>query len=84
MIRTISCLTVDDYQEKKIEPRRDTDLHGNGKRISVFICVNPWLKIALEFKKMSSKTASDDRLLKITYKPEDGELTVITTIARGE
>ena len=41
------------------KPRRDTDLHGNGKRISVFICVNPWLKIALEFKKMSSKTASE-------------------------
>ena len=41
------------------------------------------LEDTIKGRKNAFKTI-DDRLLKITYKPGDGDLTVVTTIARGE
>jgi hypothetical protein len=35
-------------------------------------------------KRKSAFKAIKGRLLKITYKPEDGDVIVITTIAKGE
>ena len=41
------------------------------------------LEDSIKGRKNAFKTA-EGRLLKITYKPEDGDVIVITTIAKGE